>query len=81
MPRSGSGSTTGTRGQPLDKVVQYNYANTVDYIDREILLTGKSVWEMPIEVDHSCGAAKNVPPGATPVDPYFSVDALKGIFY
>lgn len=28
----------------LDEIIQYNYSNVVDYVDREVLLTGKSVY-------------------------------------
>jgi large subunit ribosomal protein L47 len=45
----------------LAEVVQYNYSNVVDYIDREVLLTGRSVWESPIDIDHTCGGMKSVP--------------------
>ncbi|KAK7198307.1 Mitochondrial 39-S ribosomal protein L47 (MRP-L47) [Novymonas esmeraldas] len=45
----------------LDKIVQYNYSNVVDYVDREVLLTGRSVWESPIDVDPTCGGMRSVP--------------------
>lgn len=45
----------------LADVVQYNYSNVVDYIDREVLLTGRSVWESPIDIDYTCGGMKSVP--------------------
>lgn len=45
----------------LAEVVQYNYSNVVDYMDREVLLTGRSVWESPIDIDHTCGGMKSVP--------------------
>ncbi|CAM41508.2 conserved hypothetical protein [Leishmania braziliensis MHOM/BR/75/M2904] len=45
----------------LAQVVQYNYSNVVDYIDREVLLTGRSVWESPIDIDPTCGGMKSVP--------------------
>ncbi|RNF18615.1 uncharacterized protein Tco025E_04413 [Trypanosoma conorhini] len=48
----------------LDEIVRYNYSNVVDYVDREVLLTGRSVWECPIDIDYSCGGAKSVPPHA-----------------
>nr|6HIV_A2 Chain A2, uL29m [Trypanosoma brucei brucei]6HIX_A2 Chain A2, ul29m [Trypanosoma brucei brucei]6YXX_A2 Chain A2, uL29m [Trypanosoma brucei brucei]6YXY_A2 Chain A2, uL29m [Trypanosoma brucei brucei] len=48
----------------LADIVQYNYTNVVDYVDREVLLTGKSVWECPIHIDHTCGGSKTVPPHA-----------------
>ncbi|KAG8348226.1 hypothetical protein TRVL_00928 [Trypanosoma vivax] len=48
----------------LAEIVQYNYSNVVDYVDREVLLTGRSVWECPIDIDHTCGGAKSVPPHA-----------------
>ncbi|KAH9601312.1 Ribosomal protein L47 [Trypanosoma melophagium] len=48
----------------LAEIVRYNYSNVVDYVDREVLLTGKSVWECPIAIDHTCGGAKSVPPHA-----------------
>ncbi|KAG5486542.1 hypothetical protein CUR178_07909 [Leishmania enriettii] len=45
----------------LAQVVQYNYSNVVDYVDREVLLTGRSVWESPIDIDPTCGGMKSVP--------------------
>lgn len=45
----------------LSDIAQYNYSNVVDYVDREVLLTGRSVWELPIEVDPTCGGARSVP--------------------
>lgn len=45
----------------LSEVVQYNYSNVVDYIDREVLLTGRSVWTSPIDIDYTCGGMKSVP--------------------
>lgn len=45
----------------LAEVVQYNYSNVVDYMDREVLLTGRSVWESPIDIDHTCGGMKSIP--------------------
>ncbi|KEG10368.1 hypothetical protein DQ04_03811020 [Trypanosoma grayi] len=48
----------------LAEIVRYNYSNVVDYVDREVLLTGRSVWECPIDIDHSCGGAKSIPPHA-----------------
>lgn len=45
----------------LADIVQYNYSNVIDYVDREVLMTGKSVWEMPIDVDPTCGGARSVP--------------------
>lgn len=45
----------------LAEIAQYNYSNVVDYVDREVLLTGRSVWELPIEVDPTCGGARSVP--------------------
>ena len=50
--------------QKLDKVITHNYNNVVEYVDREVLLTGKSAWEMPIEIDYSCGEAGDIPPHA-----------------
>ncbi|RNF15207.1 hypothetical protein TcG_07167 [Trypanosoma cruzi] len=48
----------------LAEIVRHNYSNVVDYVDREVLLTGRSVWECPIDIDYSCGGAKSVPPHA-----------------
>ncbi|RNF06909.1 hypothetical protein TraAM80_03725 [Trypanosoma rangeli] len=48
----------------LADIVRYNYSNVVDYVDREVLLTGRSVWECPIDIDYTCGGAKSVPPHA-----------------
>lgn len=48
----------------LTEIISYNYTNVVDYVDREVLLTGKSVWESPVEIDYTCGNAKSVPPHA-----------------
>ncbi|KPI83464.1 hypothetical protein ABL78_7499 [Leptomonas seymouri] len=45
----------------LAEVVQHNYSNVVDYMDREVLLTGRSVWESPIDIDPTCGGMKSVP--------------------
>lgn len=45
----------------LSDIAQYNYSNVVDYVDREVLLTGRSVWELPIEVDPTCGGSRSVP--------------------
>lgn len=45
----------------LADIVQYNYSNVVDYVDREVLLTGKSVWDCPIDIDPTCGGMKSVP--------------------
>lgn len=45
----------------LSEIAQYNYSNVVDYVDREVLLTGRSVWELPIEVDPTCGGSRSVP--------------------
>lgn len=45
----------------IAEVVRYNYSNVVDYMDREVLLTGRSVWECPITIDHTCGGVKSVP--------------------
>lgn len=45
-------------------IVQFNYSNVVDYVDREVLLTGKSVWECPIDIDPTCGGMKSIPPHA-----------------
>lgn len=45
----------------LSEVARYNYSNVVDYVDREVLLTGRSSWELPIEVDPTCGGARSVP--------------------
>lgn len=45
----------------LSEVVQYNYSNVVDYMDREVLLTGRSVWESPIDIDYTCGGMRSVP--------------------
>mmetsp|Transcript_81142 Transcript_81142/g.94580 ORF Transcript_81142/g.94580 Transcript_81142/m.94580 type:complete len:452 (-) Transcript_81142:117-1472(-) len=42
-------------------IVAYNYSNVLDYVEREVLLTGKSVWESPIDVDYTCGSSRNVP--------------------
>eukprot|EP00742_Colponemidia_sp_Colp-10_P019707 GILJ01022886.1.p1 GENE.GILJ01022886.1~~GILJ01022886.1.p1 ORF type:complete len:391 (+),score=45.65 GILJ01022886.1:62-1174(+) len=42
-------------------IIMYNYSNVTDYVDREVLLTGKSSWELPIPIDHSCGNAFVVP--------------------
>lgn len=53
------------------EIVAYNYSNVFDYVDREVLLTGKSVWEIPVAVDYSCGNASSVPPHASPPQPKF----------
>jgi large subunit ribosomal protein L47 len=45
----------------IAEIVTHNYSNVVDYVDREVLLTGKSVWEVPIDIDYTCGNAKSVP--------------------
>lgn len=52
----------------LDDIIMYNYSNVVDYVDREVLLTGKSSWELPIKIDPSCGGGFNVPAHAKPND-------------
>ena len=48
----------------LDKIITHNYSNVVEYVDREVLLTGKSAWEMPIDIDPSCGESSEIPPHA-----------------
>lgn len=45
----------------VGEIVQHNYTNVVDYVDREVLLTGRSVWEMPIKIDPTCGGQRSVP--------------------
>ncbi|CCW66630.1 unnamed protein product [Phytomonas sp. Hart1] len=45
----------------VDEIVKFNYSNVVDYVDREVLLTGRSVWECPIDIDPTCGGMKSVP--------------------
>lgn len=50
----------------VHEIVQYNYSNVVDYVDREVLLTGRSVWECPIDIDPTCGGMKSVPVHAKP---------------
>lgn len=47
-------------------IVAYNYSNVLDYVEREVLLTGKSVWEAPVEIDYTCGSSRNVPVHAEP---------------
>lgn len=63
VPKWKSNYKTWTNRDVAD-IVAYNYSNVVDYVDREVLLTGKSVWEMPISIDYTCGQAKSVPPHA-----------------
>eukprot|EP00796_Vickermania_ingenoplastis_P010666 gene10666-7411_t len=48
----------------MAEIARYNYSNVVDYVDREVLLTGRSVWDLPIEIDPTCGGARSVPPHA-----------------
>lgn len=50
----------------LSDIAHYNYTNVFDYTDREALLTGKSVWEIPAEIDYSCGKSINIPAYAEP---------------
>uniref|UniRef100_A0A0A9YXL1 Protein SOK1 n=1 Tax=Lygus hesperus TaxID=30085 RepID=A0A0A9YXL1_LYGHE len=50
----------------LPEIIQYNYSNVIDYVDREVLLTGKSVYEMPITIDYTCGGVVSIPAHATP---------------
>lgn len=45
----------------ISEIAQYNYSNVVDYVDREVLLTGRSVWELPIEIDPTCGGVRSIP--------------------
>ncbi|CCW64564.1 unnamed protein product [Phytomonas sp. EM1] len=45
----------------LSEIVQFNYSNVVDYVNREVLLTGRSVWECPIDIDPTCGGMKSMP--------------------
>lgn len=59
-------------------IVAYNYSNVLDYVDREVLLTGKSVWEAPIEIDYTCGNAKSVPVHAKPNKPEFGKPRVRG---
>jgi large subunit ribosomal protein L47 len=56
----------------VGEIVQYNYSNVVDYTEREALLTGKSIWKSPIEVDPSCGGSKSIPVFAKKHQPSFS---------
>lgn len=55
----------------LEEIIQYNYSNVVDYVDREVLLTGKSVYEMPITIDYTCGGVRSVPVHAKKPKLYF----------
>jgi len=57
----------------LQKIIAHNYSNVVEYVDREVLLTGKSSWEMPIDIDVSCGEASDIPPHAQKPDHQFAV--------
>ena len=63
----------------LTDIIQHNYSNIVDYVDREAVLTGRSVWEMPIEIDYSCGGSKNVPVFAKKPVPFFKEDPLPSV--
>lgn len=59
----------------LEDIVMYNYSNVVDYVDREVLLTGKSAWDVPIPIDYSCGNAFTVPAHAkNPIEKAFTKD-------
>ncbi|EPY27519.1 hypothetical protein STCU_05710 [Strigomonas culicis] len=58
----------------LSEIVRYNYSNVVDYVDREVLLTGRSVWECPIDIDPTCGGLKSVPAHAKPPKQYVTSD-------
>jgi large subunit ribosomal protein L47 len=48
------------------EIIQYNYSNVADYVDREALLTNRSIWDCPIPIDPSAGKADKVPPHAEP---------------
>jgi large subunit ribosomal protein L47 len=50
------------RIKPLEDIITHNWSNTLDYTEREALLTGRSLWELPITIDASCGDADKVPP-------------------
>lgn len=54
----------------LDKkpgdIIQHNWQNAVDYMEREALLTGRSIYELPIAVDPTCGEQVHIPPFAKP---------------
>jgi large subunit ribosomal protein L47 len=63
----------------LADVIKHNYSNVVDYVDREVVLTGRSVWESPIEIDHSCGSAKNVPIFAKKPEEFFKQNPLPDV--
>ena len=63
----------------LEDIIQHNYTNVVDYVDREVVLTGRSVWEMPIDIDYSCGGSKNVPVFAKEPVPFMKDDPLPSI--
>lgn len=58
----------------IAEVVQFNYSNVVDYVDREVLLTGRSVWESPIDIDPTCGGMKSVPAHAEKPKRYMTAD-------
>jgi large subunit ribosomal protein L47 len=47
-------------------IVQHNWVNTIDYMEREAMLTGKNVWETPIPIDPTCGEQVHIPPNAKP---------------
>ena len=62
----------------LGDIIMHNYSNVVDYVDREVLLTGKSSWEIPIKVDPSCGGGFNVPAHAKPnKEPLYRVSKFR----
>jgi large subunit ribosomal protein L47 len=47
-----------------EKIIQHNWQNAVDYMERESLLTGRSIYELPIDVDPTCGEQAHIPPFA-----------------
>ena len=53
----------------ITSIISHNWANVLDYVEREALLTSKSIWELPIEVDPFCGNTAVLPPGTEPPEP------------
>jgi large subunit ribosomal protein L47 len=54
-----------------EAIIQHNWQNSVDYMEREALLTGRSMYEVPIPVDPTCGEQVHIPPFARKPQPDF----------
>ena len=51
------------RRKPIETIILEHWSNVIDYTEREALMTGKSIYDLPVHVDPSCGDADRVPPG------------------